>query len=71
MTNPLRFTIRFEDAGDGWFVAQVNEVPGAISQGESREEARENVIDALTLMLSAEPEEAIDPSERIELTLVP
>lgn len=70
MTDSLRFTIRFEDAGDGWFVAQVNEVPGAISQGEGREEARENVIDALTLMLSPDPEEAVDTSERVELTLV-
>jgi predicted RNase H-like HicB family nuclease len=27
-------------------------VPGAISQGRTREEARENVIDALQLMLT-------------------
>ena len=32
-------------------MAQVEEVPGAISQGRTREEARENVTDALRLML--------------------
>lgn len=45
-------TIAFEGPDDdGWIVAQVVEVPGAISQGRTREEARENVIDALRLML--------------------
>ena len=36
-------------------VARVVEVPGAISQGRTREEARENVIDALGLLLSSDP----------------
>jgi hypothetical protein len=37
---------------EGWVVARVVEVPGAVSQGRDREETRENVIDALRLMLS-------------------
>jgi predicted RNase H-like HicB family nuclease len=49
------FTIQLEDGEDGWFVAQVKEVPGAISQGRTCAEARENVIDALRLMLSTGP----------------
>lgn len=48
----IYLTIHFEDAGDGWVMAQVLEVPGAISQGRSREEARENVIDALRTVLT-------------------
>jgi hypothetical protein len=40
-------TIRFDDAGDGWFVATIAEEPAAISQGRTREEARANVIAAL------------------------
>ena len=34
------------------------EVPGAISQGRTREEARENVIDALRLMLAGDDGDA-------------
>ena len=40
-------TIVFEPDEDGWIVASIPEVPGANSQGRTREEARENVIDAL------------------------
>ncbi len=47
MTEPLRLTIVFEPDEDGWIVASIPEVPGALSQGRSREEARDNVIDAL------------------------
>lgn len=69
MTDSLRFTIVFEEGDDGWVVAQVQEVPGAVSQGRTRAEARENVIDALRLMLSPEPGAAADDSEAVELTL--
>jgi len=33
-------------------LATIPEVPGAISQGRTREEARENVIDALRTVLT-------------------
>ncbi len=39
-------------------MAQVEEVPGAISQGRTREEARENVIDALRTVLT--PDDQLD-----------
>lgn len=48
MTNePLQLTIVFETGDDGWVVASIPQVPGALSQGRTREEARVNVIDAL------------------------
>ncbi len=47
MSEPLCLTIVYEDGGDGWIVASIPEVRGAHSQGRSREEARESVIDAL------------------------
>ena len=53
-------------------MARVLEVPGALSQGRTREEARENVIDALRLMLSPDDGDAsvVDGrSEVLELTL--
>jgi len=47
VSEALRLTIVFEADEDGWIVASIPEVPGAHSQGRTREEARENVIDAL------------------------
>jgi predicted RNase H-like HicB family nuclease len=74
MSESLRLTIVYEDAGEGWIMATVPEVPGAISQGRTREEARENVIDALHGILElrfgehALTEPAGD-SEPLELTI--
>lgn len=47
MSESLRLTIVFEPDEGGWVVASVPEVPGALSQGRTREEARQNVIEAL------------------------
>ncbi|MGH2761844.1 MAG: type II toxin-antitoxin system HicB family antitoxin [Thermoleophilaceae bacterium] len=52
MSDSLELTVRYEDAGDGWVTAQVLEVPGAISEGRGRLEARANVIDALRTVLT-------------------
>lgn len=40
-------TIVFEPAEEGGYTAYIPEVPGAISEGETMEEAREMVLDAL------------------------
>jgi len=56
MSESLHLTIRYEDAGDGWITAQVAEIPGAVSQGKTREEARANVIDALDVLLTPDAE---------------
>lgn len=49
----IDFTLAFEDPDeDGWILARVLEVPGALSQGRTREEARENVLDALRTVLT-------------------
>ncbi|HRJ25950.1 MAG TPA: type II toxin-antitoxin system HicB family antitoxin [Fimbriimonadaceae bacterium] len=45
MENQL--TIVFEPAEEGGFTAFIPEVPGAISEGETIEQAREMVLDAL------------------------
>jgi predicted RNase H-like HicB family nuclease len=55
MSEALRMTIVYDEPDEErWIVARVAEVPGALSQGRTREEARENVIDALRLMLAPE-----------------
>lgn len=74
MSETLHLTIVYEDGGDGWIVASISEVPGANSQGRSRAEARENVIDALHGILElrvgehALSEPASD-SEPLQLTI--
>lgn len=74
MTEALHLTIVYEDGGDGWIIASIPEVPGALSQGHTRQEARENVIDALRGVLQlrfhehALSEPASD-SESLELTI--
>jgi len=72
MEERLQLTIVYESPDeDGWVVARVVQVPGAMSQGRTREEARENVIDALRLLLTPDaddPAAADDRSEPLELT---
>ena len=73
MSEKLRLTITYEEPDDeGWIVARVVEVPGAVSQGRTRAEARENVIDALRLMLSPDDDDASvadGRSEELDLIL--
>lgn len=46
-SEPLQLTIVYETGDDGWIVASIPQVPGALSQGRTRDEARASVIDAL------------------------
>jgi predicted RNase H-like HicB family nuclease len=73
MSETLRLTITYDEPDEeGWIVARVVEVPGALSQGRTREEARENVLDALRLMLAPDDDDAnvaAGRSEPLELTL--
>ncbi|HNY07141.1 MAG TPA: type II toxin-antitoxin system HicB family antitoxin [Bacteroidales bacterium] len=46
------FTAIIEKSDDGWYVGQIQEVPEAISQGKTIEELKENLIDALNLVLT-------------------
>ena len=63
-------TILYEQGEDGWTVASIPAVPGVLSQGRTRAEARENVLDALALMLSPEPIEPGDERQRELLHLI-
>ena len=56
MSDALHLTVRYSDAGEGWVTAQIAEIPGAISEGKTREEARSNVIDALDVLLTPDEE---------------
>ena len=57
MAASVNFTIAFDEPDeDGWIVARVLEVPGALSQGRTRAEARVNVLDALSTVLTPDEE---------------
>ncbi len=47
MNESLQLTVTYEDGEDGFVIARIREVPAAMSQGRTREEARINVLDAL------------------------
>jgi predicted RNase H-like HicB family nuclease len=52
----MKFTAIIENGEDGWFVGQIEEVPAAISQGKTIEELKENLADALRLILDTNKE---------------
>ena len=47
-----QLTAVYEKHGD-WFVAYLQEIPGVNTQGRTKEEARENLEDALQVFLDA------------------
>jgi predicted RNase H-like HicB family nuclease len=52
----IKFTAVYEEVSKeegGGYVAYVEELPGAITQGETLDEARENLRDAVELLLEA------------------
>jgi predicted RNase H-like HicB family nuclease len=49
------FTAVFEKAGD-WYIAWVEELPGANTQGGTLEETRENLREAVAMVLAANRE---------------
>lgn len=74
MNDRLRITITFDEPDEaGWIVARVVEVPGALSQGRTREEARENALDALQVVLAPDSDDErvlAGRSEALDLTLI-
>lgn len=59
----LKFNVVYEDAGEGWVYAHVPELPEVHTQGETLDQAREMVRDAIELVLRERRErgEAIPP----------
>ncbi len=54
----MQYRIILREGEDGYVVAQCLEVPGAISQGKTREEALKNVKEALALLLEVLEEDS-------------
>lgn len=47
----LKFTAIYEKADEGGYIGYVAELPGANTQGETLDETRENLKDAVELLL--------------------
>ena len=56
--NQLKYTAIYEEAEEGGFIGYVAELPGANTQGETIEETRENLKEAVSLLLECYREEA-------------
>ena len=54
----LKLTAIYEKAEEGGYVGYVAELPGANTQGETMEEVRENLKEAVALLLECYREEA-------------
>ncbi len=53
-----RYHTIIKPESNGWFVGWVEEVPGTITHGKSLAECRENLRDALMLMIETHRDEA-------------
>lgn len=47
------YSVVYTPIEDGWIMAQVPELPGAVTQGRNMEEAREMIQDAVELLLES------------------
>ena len=63
------YNVILHQAEEGGFWGEVLELPGCLSQGESIDEFRENIREAIEAIISAEPEQP-QLLEDLELTLV-
>ena len=52
----MKFTAIIEQDESGWFVGQIEEVPAALSQGETIDELKISLLDALRLILDTNKE---------------
>jgi len=58
------FTLRYTEEEEGGFSGQCMELPGAISQGDTLEELKENMKDAISLILESIREEADNQNKK-------
>lgn len=66
-SNGIReFSVTIDRDEDGVFVAEVPSLPGCISQGATREEALENIREAILAYLESLAELGEDPPAGIE-----
>ncbi len=65
----MEFTVKLEESDEGGYTAQCLELPAAISEGDTKEEALENIKEAIQLVLEVLREQARSYTEvfRVEV----
>jgi len=65
----MQFTVKLEESEEGGYTAQCLELPAAISEGDTKEEALENIKEAIQLVLEVSQEQARSYTEvfRVEV----
>jgi predicted RNase H-like HicB family nuclease len=62
----MRLKVVFEPSDDGGYTVYVPSLPGCISEGDSLDEARENIREAVALYLEPSEEPAAPEGGRVE-----
>ena len=52
----MEYTVILEKMDNGWWFCQCEQVPEAVTQGETIEKAKENIKEAIELVLAAKKE---------------
>jgi predicted RNase H-like HicB family nuclease len=55
----VKFPVTIYPGEDGWYIAECPIIPGCISQGETEEEAMDNIKEAIELCLEVRKEEGL------------
>ena len=68
----MKFSITLERDEDGVWIAESPSVPGCVSQGRTRDQATENIRDALRLCLEVRAERGLPltvETRQVEVTI--
>ena len=66
----MKYTVILEEEEEGGYSVQCLELPGAISQGETKEAALANIKEAIKLVLEVINEEARESAHFAEVSAV-
>jgi predicted RNase H-like HicB family nuclease len=55
----MEYTAAFEKMDNGWYFAQCEQMPNAITQGRTIAEAKENLQEVITMLLDVQKEESL------------
>ncbi|HLG16778.1 MAG TPA: type II toxin-antitoxin system HicB family antitoxin [Blastocatellia bacterium] len=58
MVKEITLTAIYEEAEEGGYIGYIAELPGANTQGETMDEVRENLVEAVQMILEANREAA-------------
>ena len=64
----MEYTAIIKEMSNGWYFAQCEQIPGAMTQGKTTEEALENLKEATQLVLEAESEHGI--TRHVDKTII-